>query len=102
VTEKTMYTPELTADGSWTMRNHEINECFHSTMGAEQEAQTLYLEPTIRYLAGDKDGYALLDVGLGLGYNALAFVHWWHTQQTAMQKSITLISLEKDLGLIET
>lgn len=97
---QTSYEPELTADGSWTMRNHEIDECFHSAMGAEKEAKQLYLEPALPWLSTPMASVTVLDVGLGLGYNAISLVDWWHKNRASAAKEIHLVSLEKDVDLI--
>ncbi|MGK7871972.1 MAG: tRNA (5-methylaminomethyl-2-thiouridine)(34)-methyltransferase MnmD [Xenococcaceae cyanobacterium] len=79
------FTPQPTADGSFTFFSTEFGEAFHSHYGARQEAQEKFVEPC--QLAKKAQGVAgtsnknndqpthllrLLDICYGLGYNSAA------------------------------
>ena len=69
-----------TADGSLSLVHPEHGECYHSRSGALTEARSLYIEMSgflPRLAATAKAVIEVLDVGLGLGYNALASIDAW-------------------------
>ncbi|BAZ70002.1 MAG: hypothetical protein KME28_22455 [Pelatocladus maniniholoensis HA4357-MV3] len=67
------FTPELTADGSFTFFSQEFGESFHSHYGARQESFLKFVEPTqLAVKAKCKPVLRLLDVCYGLGYNTAA------------------------------
>lgn len=94
--------PELvrTDDGSLTMRHPGVDEEYHSSSGAAMEARCLYIEGSglARALAGGEP-VGVLDVGLGLGYNALATMECWRQSGTG---DLELVSLERDRELVAT
>jgi tRNA U34 5-methylaminomethyl-2-thiouridine-forming methyltransferase MnmC len=64
------FTPQETADGSYTFFSSTFNEAFHSLYGAKQEAQKKFVEPcALPQKAQLQDHLFLLDVCYGLGYN---------------------------------
>ncbi len=66
------FTPELTADGSFTFFSNEFGELFHSHYGARQESFLKFASPTQLPLKANKPTLRLLDVCYGLGYNTAA------------------------------
>ncbi|MFN6496490.1 MAG: tRNA (5-methylaminomethyl-2-thiouridine)(34)-methyltransferase MnmD [Nostoc sp. DedQUE01] len=66
------FTPQLTADGSFTFVSQEFGESFHSHYGAKQESFFKFVEPTQLTKAAQKPVLRLLDVCYGLGYNTAA------------------------------
>jgi tRNA U34 5-methylaminomethyl-2-thiouridine-forming methyltransferase MnmC len=89
-----------TEDGSLSLRHPEHGECYHSDAGAAAEALSLYLLGSgiaDRFATGVA-ATAVLDVGLGLGYNALATLHAWMT--AAQPGDLTLLSLEINPQLV--
>ena len=69
----------VTGDGSWTMAHAEHGETYHSSHGAMAEAMELYIGASgikTRF-ASSAEVTSVLDVGLGLGYNALATIESW-------------------------
>ncbi|UOG75160.1 tRNA (5-methylaminomethyl-2-thiouridine)(34)-methyltransferase MnmD [Hymenobacter tibetensis] len=71
-----MITPKVevrvTADGSSTLYVPELDEHYHSTHGAVQEAQHVYLGAGLEpVLAGATSPVRLLEIGFGTGLNAL-------------------------------
>ena len=82
------------------MRHIGIDEDFHSRLGARTESEELYIERSgfVAFLREGKKA-EILDVGLGLGYNALATItHWMNESQVS---DLNIISLEKEAGLVE-
>ena len=73
------FTPQITADGSFTFFSTEFNEAFHSHYGARQEAELKFVEPAlIKQKAQENQSLRLLDVCYGLGYNtAAALANIW-------------------------
>ncbi len=65
--------PELfiTADGSHSLINRELNVSYHSTHGAVQESRHIFIEAGFRYAAARFDEIRILEVGFGTGLNAL-------------------------------
>ncbi len=87
----------ITGDDSETFYNEDYNETYHSRSGAVEEAKKKFVEPCkIRELA-KKGHIKILDVGFGLGYNAIAAV------DTALSENaeIEVISLEKDKSVVD-
>ena len=63
----------LTEDGSHTLRVEEIEECYHSTHGAVQEAKHIFIDSGLNgYLsvAEGKSEVNVLEIGFGTGLNA--------------------------------
>lgn len=63
------FTPQKTADGSFTFFSQEFNESFHSHFGAKQESYFKYAVPTLLIDKAQQSVLRLLDVCYGLGYN---------------------------------
>jgi tRNA U34 5-methylaminomethyl-2-thiouridine-forming methyltransferase MnmC len=89
-----------TEDGSWTIRHKDHGQNFHSTEGARFEAHQLYVVASgFGSEIERKDYVCVLDVGMGLGYNACATIAAW--LESSGRANIDIFSLEHDLGLIE-
>lgn len=63
-----------TSDGSNSLFNADINENYHSTYGAIQEAQHIFIEAGLHFVR--KQDMAILEVGFGTGLNALLTFDW--------------------------
>lgn len=59
---------KITADGSHTLYVADLDETYHSTHGAIQEAKHVFIEAGLKYL--DKEEVNILEVGFGTGLNA--------------------------------
>jgi tRNA U34 5-methylaminomethyl-2-thiouridine-forming methyltransferase MnmC len=70
----------ITNDGSHTIFNHKINECYHSKHGAIVEAEHVFIRNG--FSSANKSKLNILEVGFGTGLNALL------TYQKAVQRSI--------------
>ncbi|MEW6498131.1 MAG: MnmC family methyltransferase [Cyanobacteriota bacterium] len=66
------FTPQLTADGSFTFFSTEFGEYFHSTQGAKEEALLKFAEPCQLVQKAQQPVVRLLDVCYGLSYNTAA------------------------------
>lgn len=71
-----------TNDGSKTIYIHEMDENYHSTHGAIQEALHVFIENGLKTL--DKKTVSIFELGFGTGLNALL------TLQYAQQNSINI------------
>jgi len=58
-----------TEDGSSSIINKNLNECYHSTSGAINESEHIFIENGL--LACEKKALNTLEVGFGTGLNAL-------------------------------
>jgi len=87
------FTPQLTADGSYTFFSEEFQETFHSSFGAKQEAEVRYIQPCqLQKLATRQSTIRILDVCYGLGYNSAAALEAiWSVNP---QCQVELIALE--------
>ena len=65
-----------TDDNSFTFYHPRYKENFHSLAGAASEAQKKFIEPVMleQYLPDSNKCINILDIGFGLGYNAIAAV----------------------------
>jgi hypothetical protein len=91
-----------TADGSLTICHDGHGQDFHSQEGAQFEAWNLYVVAS-GYLdslvSASNQHLYILDVGMGLGYNAAASIVAWYTGSGAVDVDIT--SLECDVRFVE-
>ena len=98
------YTVIKTQDGSYSLNNNELNEDYHSTLGAKTEAEKLYIEGSgyndELNNSSKIDNINVLDIGLGLGYNAFSTIDCW--ERSKGHRSLNLVSLENDAYLLES
>lgn len=61
----------ITGDGSKTLYNPEIGECYHSKHGAVQESKHVFIHTGLDYFAQKEDTkeISVLEVGFGTGLN---------------------------------
>lgn len=72
MSESDRFTPQPTADGSFTFFSDEFGEAFHSRYGARQEAYCQFVETTRLPEKAAQPSLCLLDICYGLGYNTAA------------------------------
>ncbi len=72
----------ITNDGSHSIFNPEINECYHSKHGAIVEAEHVFIRNGFSVV--NKQDINILEIGFGTGLNALL------TSQKAVQKKVTV------------
>ena len=97
ILEMTEFGPLIeTADGSLTVRHRGHGQDFHSSEGARFEAWKLYVVASGYREALGAEGRVLhiLDVGMGLAYNAAASIAAW--LEGSGKRSVSMISLEID------
>jgi len=89
-----------TADGSFTVRHATHGQDFHSREGAKFEAWELYVQASgyFRELQDPGPEILILDVGMGLSYNASATIAAWY--ESGGLRSVTMLSLEIDEKLV--
>jgi tRNA U34 5-methylaminomethyl-2-thiouridine-forming methyltransferase MnmC len=97
---KPAFTPQPTADGSFTFFSPEFNEAFHSHYGAKQEAIYKFVKPCLlKEKASRQDRIVLLDICYGLGYNtAAALTAIW---QANPECRVQLIALDTDVTVAQ-
>ena len=97
ILEMTEFGPLVeTDDGSLTIRHSGHGQDFHSTEGAMYEARELYVVASgyLDALGMDGETLHILDVGMGLAYNAAASVAAW--LESDGKRSVSMVSLEID------
>lgn len=92
--------PVKTEDGSYTIMHPGHGECYHSYDGAAKEARDLYIERSgfLDAVSRTTKAIRVLDVGLGLAYNALTTVDAWRT--LGNPSNIEMLSLEIEEKLV--
>jgi tRNA U34 5-methylaminomethyl-2-thiouridine-forming methyltransferase MnmC len=90
----------LTDDGSYSKIHPDHGEAYHSRGGAKKEAQGLYIQGSgfREFLRGRTREVRVLDLGLGLGYNALSTLEAWVQVKDA--PPLSMWSLEQDPELL--
>ena len=84
----------ITNDGSHSIFNAEMNECYHSKHGAIVEAEHVFIKNGL--LAENKKKFNILEIGFGTGLNALL------TAEKAKQKNISVNYHGIELYPVET
>ena len=89
----------LTKDGSYTLYHPKYRQHFHSLDGASSEAQEKFIKPSrvLELLANEKS-VKVLDIGFGLGGNAIALLE---DAESLSKGNLEIISLEKDKKTVE-
>ncbi|MEO0455447.1 MAG: MnmC family methyltransferase [Cyanobacteria bacterium P01_A01_bin.114] len=91
------FTPEPTADGSYTFFSEEFGEWFHSREGAYAEAHQTYVAVTQLASRAVAEEIVLLDICYGLGYNtAAALEAIWQVNPAC---GVTVQALEIDAAV---
>jgi len=88
-----------TSDGSYTLYHPEYKQNFHSGAGAESESVVKFINPCgIKKKLEEKTRVEILDIGFGLGWNAVK------TAELAEETGkgfLEILSLEKDMKTLE-
>jgi tRNA U34 5-methylaminomethyl-2-thiouridine-forming methyltransferase MnmC len=87
-----MENPEirLTADGSKTLYLQSLDETYHSSHGAIQEALHVFIEQGLSYVASQTTSIAIFEMGFGTGLNALLTAQWAEKHQ----RKISYVGIE--------
>ena len=86
---------KITEDGSHTIFIPELNEHYHSTHGAIQEAMHVYINTGLQF--SDKNPIHILEIGFGTGLNAyLSLVSAENNNKTIIYHSLERYPVEKE------
>ena len=94
MSDPSVFTPQLTADGSFTFFSEEMGESFHSIQGAKEEAYLKFVEPCQLAQKAQQPVLRLLDVCYGLGYNTAAALETIWANNPSCR--VELVALELD------
>ena len=76
---------QVTSDGSHTLFNPHVNECYHSTHGALQESLHVFIKSGLEHIASQARVVRILEIGLGTGLNALLTVQAAHDKNLRIE-----------------
>ena len=65
-----------TDDGSFTLYNSTLKEHYHSTFGAIQESEHVFIRSGLESIAKPGKLLSVLEIGFGTGLNALLSLIW--------------------------
>jgi len=86
---------KITEDGSHTLFVPDLNEHYHSTHGAIQEAMHVYINAGFRFC--EKDPIHILEIGFGTGLNCfLTLAETLKQNRKVVYHSIELYPVQKD------
>lgn len=95
--DASLWTLQLTRDGSYTFFSEEFGETFHSRDGAKEEAFQKFAQATELVAQAQSGHICLLDVCYGLGYNTAAALETiWATNPHCQ---VELYALELDASV---
>ncbi len=83
---------EITADGSHTLFVPELNEHYHSTNGALQESEIVFIKNGLNHLPPCIKDINLLEIGFGTGLNALLTVF----ESKKQRRKINYVAVEPE------
>jgi len=66
----------VTEDGSHTIFNSQIGEHYHSTFGAIQESEHIFIQAALDVFREKQEILNILEIGFGTGLNALLSLLW--------------------------
>lgn len=93
------YEAVKTDDGSFTLFNPFFKENFHTSAGAVSEAEKKFIEPSgLKKLLLEKKDVKILDVGFGLGLNALVATGC----AKGSNNFLSIVSLEFDKTVVKS
>lgn len=93
------WTPQPTADGSFTFFSEEFGEAFHSRNGAKAEAFQKFAQATRLAEKAQQGRVRLLDVCYGLGYNTAAALETLWAVQPQCQVEVYGLELDASVPL---
>ncbi len=89
---------KLSDDGSHTLYNKELNENYHSTNGAIQEANHVFIKTGLEPIIGSKPSITIVEMGFGTGLNALLTANYAkETKQQIHYIGIEAYPVDKEL-----
>ena len=88
-----------TEDGSPSLYHPKYRQHFHTLAGARSEAEKKFIEAVdLRQILTIQKNVKLLDIGFGLGYNAVAAVN---AAESVKNGKLRIISLENDIQVLK-
>lgn len=88
-----------TSDGSYTLYHPAYKQNFHSGAGAESESVMKFINPCgIKKKLEEKERVSILDIGFGLGWNAVKTAE---LAEETKKGFLEILSLEKDMKTLE-
>ncbi|MDD5728976.1 MAG: MnmC family methyltransferase, partial [Victivallales bacterium] len=95
----TAFQPVTTEDGSLSLYHPGYKQHFHTLAGARSEAVKKFIEPAnLAHRLQGNSRVRLLDIGFGLGYNAVAAAE---LAAATKRGSLEICSLENDLNALK-
>ncbi len=97
----------VTGDGSHSLLRVDLNETYHSTKGAIQEARHVYISRGLDSCSTDASPLHLFEMGIGTGLNALLAFDWATRQQRkvvyyGIDNTVLPIAILNDLNYAQT
>jgi tRNA U34 5-methylaminomethyl-2-thiouridine-forming methyltransferase MnmC len=87
-----------TGDGSLSLYHPKYRQHFHTLAGARSEAEKKFIAAvSLRRILTERKQMELLDIGFGLGYNAVAAVE---AAEAVKSGKLRIVSLENDIQVI--
>lgn len=88
----------ITADGSHTLFVKKLNEHYHSTFGAIQEAQHIFIESGFNFVKNNLEKITILEIGFGTGLNAfLTLLNSYKNNIPVCYTAIEAFPIEKEI-----
>ena len=88
-----------TEDGSLSLYHPKYRQHFHTLAGARSEAEKKFVEAVdLLHILKKQKNVKLLDIGFGLGYNAVAAVN---TAEAAQSGKLQIMTLENDIQVLK-
>jgi uncharacterized protein len=88
-----------TDDGSLSLYHPKYRQHFHTLAGARSEAEKKFVEAVhLRELLKKRESIKLLDIGFGLGYNAVAAVN---AAEAVKAGKLQITTLENDIQVLK-
>ncbi len=89
-----------TGDGSLSLYHPKYRQHFHTLAGARAEAEKKFIDAVgLRHLLKKQENINLLDIGFGLGYNAVAAAE---AAEAVKSGKLRIISLENDIQVLSS
>ena len=87
-----------TADGSKTLYLPELDETYHSSHGAMQEAMHVFIQHGLAFIGQEKKSISVFEMGFGTGLNALLTAQWAEQHSCSIRYiGIELHPIPKDI-----
>jgi len=95
--KKNKLKPVITEDGSYTIFNEAVGEHYHSTFGALQESEHIFIRAGLEPLLNKQNTIHVLEMGFGTGLNALlTFLHADKTRQKIYYHGLEAFPIDTD------